>query len=115
MIKTMSIEAHHSIDIIKTFHGSLRRIYIIIITEILEIELELILQMTFKIINDSADFNELVFTLLMFDVYSQMTNINASLFIVIQKIITMKKAMKEVQKSVAFRQFNDVLNIQSNS
>jgi hypothetical protein len=77
-IKTISVETHHSIEMLKRYHDSLRRMYAIIMTEISSIDLEIALQMTFKVINDSIEFDELIFTLLMFDVYSRMIEINAS-------------------------------------
>lgn len=106
MINTVSIKAHHSIDIIKRHNNSLRRVYTIIIIEIFKIEFELALQMTFKIINNLTGFNELVFILLIFDVYSQINDMNALLPIIIQRIIKMRKMrqkIKEVRKSIAFR------------
>jgi hypothetical protein len=59
---------------IKRYHESLRRMYNIITTKILDIQLDLTLQMTFKTINDSIDLNELILILLVFDAYSRMIN-----------------------------------------
>ncbi len=67
----------------KHYHDSLRRMYAIITTEILNIDLEITLQMTFKIINDSIEFDNLIFTLLMFDVYSRMIEMNVLSFTII--------------------------------
>jgi hypothetical protein len=47
-IKTISVETHHSIEMMKRYHDSLRRVYAIITTEISNIDLEIALQMTFK-------------------------------------------------------------------
>jgi hypothetical protein len=63
-IKTVLVETHHSIKMMKRYHDSLRRIYSIITIEISGIDLELVLQMTFKAINDSAGFDDLIPTLL---------------------------------------------------
>ncbi len=71
-IKITSVEAHHSIDMIERYHDSLRRIYSIIVAKISEIDSNSTLQMTFKILNDFADLNDLISTLLMFDAYSRM-------------------------------------------
>jgi hypothetical protein len=68
-IKTIFVETHHSIEMMKRYHDSLRRVYAIITIEISNIDFEITLQMTFKVINDSIEFDELVFTLLVFDVY----------------------------------------------
>jgi hypothetical protein len=112
-IKTILVEAHHSIEIMKRYHDSLRRVYAITTTEISSIDLEIALQMTFKIINDSIEFDELLFTLLMFDVYLRMIEMNASSSTITQRAIAMRKAMKEVQKFIAIRQMNDALNTQN--
>ncbi len=84
--------------------------YAIITTEISSIDFEIALQMTFKVINDSIEFDDLIFTLLMFDVYFRMIEMNASSFTITQRAIAMKKTMKEVQKFIATRQMNDALN-----
>jgi hypothetical protein len=94
----------------KRYHDSLRRMYAIITTEISSIDSEIVLQMTFKVINDSIEFDELIFTLLVFGVYLRMIEMNVSLFTIIQRVIAMRKAMKEVQKSIATCQMNDALN-----
>jgi hypothetical protein len=114
-IKTILVETHHSIEMMKRYHDSLRRMYAIITIEISNIDLEIALQMIFKVINDSIEFDELIFTLLIFDVYSRMIEMNASSSTITQRAIAMKKAMKEVQKFIAIRQMNDVLNTRNDS
>jgi hypothetical protein len=109
-IKTALVETHHSIAMMKRYHDPFRRMYAIITTEISNIDLEIALQMTFKAINDSIKLDELIFTLLVFDVYFRMIEMNASSSTIIQRAIAMKKAMKEVQKFIATRQMNDALN-----
>ena len=76
-IKHVFIETHYLIDQIKRYHAFFCRIYIIIVTKVLNIDFEITLQMTFKIINDSINFNELIFTLFVFDVYFCMIELNA--------------------------------------
>jgi hypothetical protein len=109
-MKTIFVETHHSIEMMKRYHDSLRRIYAIITIEISNIDLEIALQMTFKVINDSIELDELIFTLLVFDVYLRMIEMNVSSFTITQRAIAMKKVMKEVQKFIAIRQMNDALN-----
>jgi hypothetical protein len=109
-IKTILVETHHSIKMMKRYHDSLRRIYTIITIEISSIDLEIALQMTFKIINDSIEFDELILILLVFDVYFRMIEINVSSFTIIQRVIAMKKNMKKMRKFNAIRQMNDALN-----
>jgi hypothetical protein len=94
----------------KRYHDSLRRVYAIITTEIANIDFEITLQMTFKVINDSIEFDDLILILLVFEAYSRMIEMNVSSFTINQRAITMRKAMKEVQKFIATRQMNDFLN-----
>ncbi len=106
----MSIETHHSIEMMKRYQDSLRRIYSIIAIEISDIDFEIVLQMTFKTLNDSIEFDELIFIWLVFEVYLWMIETNVSSLTITQRIIAMKKIMKEVRKFNAMRQMNDVLN-----
>jgi hypothetical protein len=115
IVKIVSIETHHSIEMMKRYHESLRRAYSIISTEISQIDLELILQMTFKVINDSIELNDLISTLLIFDVYLRMIEMNVPSSIITQRAIAMKKAMNEVRKFNAIRQMNDALNTRNES
>jgi hypothetical protein len=94
----------------KRYHDSLRRVYAIITIEISNIDLEIALQMTFKIINDSIELDVLILILLIFDVYSRMIEMNVSSFTITQRAIAMRKAIQEVQKFIAIRQMNDALN-----
>jgi hypothetical protein len=115
IVKIVSIETHHSIEMMKRYHESLRRAYSIISAEISKIDSELTLQMTFKTINDSIELNDLISTLLVFDAYSRMIEMNVSSSIIIQRAIVMKKTMNEVRKFNAIRQMNDVLNTRNQS
>jgi hypothetical protein len=115
IVKIVSIETHHSIEMMKRYHEPLRRAYSIISAEISEIDPELALQMTFKAINDSTGFNDLISTLLVFDVYPRMIEMNAPSSIITQRAIAMKKTMNEVRKFNASRQMNDVLNTRNES
>jgi hypothetical protein len=115
IVKIVSVEAHHSIEMMKRYHESLRRAYSIISAEISEIDSELALQMTFKTINDSIELNDLISILLVFNVYFRMIEMNVSSSIITQRAIVMKKTMNEVRKMHATRQINDALNIKNNS
>lgn len=72
-VKNALIEAHHSKGIVGYYHGLLRWVYSIIITEISSIQPDLVLQIAFKAIKDLVGPNELVSTLLIFGTYLQMT------------------------------------------
>ncbi len=110
IIKNAPIEVHHSIGMVERYHGPLRQVYSIITTEIPGIEPELALQMSFKAINDSVGPNRLVPTLLVFDAYPRMSELDASSASITQRATAIKKAMNEVRKCIASRQVNDVLN-----
>ncbi len=114
-IKIVSIESHHSIDMIERYHDSLRRVYAIIVFEILDIDSNSIFQIIFKTLNDSVDLNDLVFILLVFDDYFRMIEMNISFSTITQRSIAMRKTMKEVFKSIVSRQMNDVLNMRNDS
>jgi hypothetical protein len=75
-----------------------------------EIIKEMILQMTVKAINDTADPDELMLTLLIFDVYSRMRVMNSSTSSISQRAMIIEKAMIEMRKFRAERQVEDVLN-----
>jgi hypothetical protein len=109
-VKNVLVEAHYLIEMIERYHESLRRIYTIIIVEISDITLDLVLQMTFKAINDSVDSNKLVSTLIVFDVYSRMSDLDASSSTITQRAVTMRKIMKEIRKSMTTKQVNNALN-----
>ena len=113
--KIVFVETHYLINQIKRYHKSFRRIYTIIITEISNIDFELKLQKIFKIINDLIDFNELIFTLFVFDVYSRMIEMNVLFFIIIQRVVIMKKTMNEIKKHIVSRQIKNAFNIQNKS
>jgi hypothetical protein len=109
-VKTIFVETHHSIEMMKRYHDPLRRVYAIITIEISNIDLEITLQMTFKTLNDSIEFDDLIFILLVFEAYFRMIEIDVSSSTITQRTIAMRKAIKEVQKFIAIRQINDVLN-----
>jgi hypothetical protein len=109
------IKIHHLINMIERYHESFRRIYAIIIAKIFEIDLNSISQMSFKALNDSTDFDDLIFTLFMFDVYLWMIEINVFSSTIIQRFIVMRKTMNEIRKLIVTRQLNDALNIRNDS
>ncbi len=114
-IKTISIETHHSIEMMKRYHESLRRIYSIIIVEMLIINLEFILQMSFKTLNDLIKLDDLVPTLLMFETYLRMIELDASSSTIIQRVIVIKKTMNKIKRLITIRRVNDALNIRNES
>ncbi len=114
-INTISIKTHHSIDMIERYHDSLRKMYVIIIAKISNIDSNSTLQMTFKALNDLIELNELIFTLLVFEAYFRMIEMNVLSSTIIQQFIAMRKAMNEIRKSITARQMNDALNVRNDS
>jgi hypothetical protein len=70
------VEAHHLIGKLKRYYTIVRKAYNCITTKILGLNREMALQMSFKAINDSVSPNRLVFTLLVYGAYPQMTEYN---------------------------------------
>jgi hypothetical protein len=68
-VNIVSVETYHSIEMIERYHELFRRVYAIIVAKLFEIDSNSILQMTFKTLNDSINFDDLIFTLLVFDAY----------------------------------------------
>jgi hypothetical protein len=114
-MKTVSVETHHSVEMIKRYHESLRRVYSIIVTEISDIDFESALQTSFKTLNDSIESDDLILTLLMFDAYFRMTKNDASSSTITQRAIAMRKAMNEIKRFMTIRRINDALNIRNES
>jgi hypothetical protein len=76
-----------------------------------DISKEIILQMIVKAINDTVDLDELMLTLLIFDVYSRMHAMNSSISSISQQTMTIEKAMIEMKKFRAERQVADSLAV----
>jgi hypothetical protein len=114
-INTISIETHHSIDMIERYHDLFRKMYAIIIAKISNIDSNSTLQMTFKALNDFVELNELILTLLVFETYFRMIEMNVLSSSIIKRFVAMRKVMNEVRKSIVAHQMNDALNIRNDS
>ena len=68
------------------------------------------LQMTIKAVNDTAETNGLVFTLLIFDAYSRMHHLDLSAPNIMQRAVAISKAMSEMKKMMTKKQIRDALN-----
>ncbi len=75
-----------------------------------DISKEIMLQMIVKTVNDTAGSDELMSTLLIFDVYSRMHVMDSSISSINQRAMTIEKAMIEMRKFRAERQVADALN-----
>jgi hypothetical protein len=100
----------------KRYHAELRRAYQMIFENIdIDTSKEIVLQMTVKTVNDIADSDELMSTLLIFDVYSKMHIMNSSISSINQRAMTIEKVMTEIRKFRAERQVADALNTRNES
>ncbi len=80
IIKFVSIEAYWLINKVKRYHAELRRAYQMIFENLdIDINKKIMLQMIVKTINDTAHFDELMLTWLIFDVYSRIHVMNSSI------------------------------------
>ncbi len=114
--KAVLVEAHWSIDVMKRYHAELRRAYQMIFEDLAStISKEIILQMIVKAINDTVGSDELVFILLVFEAYLRMHVMNPSTSSIIQRAMTIEKAMIEIRKFRAERQIVDALNTRNDS
>ncbi len=116
IIKSISIEIHWSIDVIKRYHVKLRKVYQMILENLdneTDVIKKMMLQMIIKAINDTIDFDKLMLTLLIFDVYSRMHVMNSSISSINQRAMTIEKAMIEMRKFKVEQQVADALNIRN--
>ena len=68
-IKSVLVKAYNLISIVERYYGPLQRIYYIITSKILGINNNIVLQIAFKVINDSIGPDSLIPTLLVFRAY----------------------------------------------
>ena len=68
-------------------------------------------QMIVKAVNDTADDNDLILTLLMFDAYSRMQKFDFPSSIITQRADAIKKIMKKVRITRTQKQVSNALNI----
>jgi hypothetical protein len=73
-----------------------------------------VLQIIVKTINDTVESDDLVLILLIFKAYSRMHFMNLTTSSIIQRAITIEKAMIKIRKLRAERQIIDALNIRNN-
>jgi hypothetical protein len=99
---------------VKRYHAELRRAYQVII-ENLDISKKIVLQMIVKAINDTVGPDDLVLILLIFEAYLRMHVMDLSVSSIIQRTMTIEKAMIEIRKLRAERQVVDVLNTRNGS
>jgi hypothetical protein len=78
-VKIVLINAYNSVKIVKRYYGPIWWTYLIIMTEILNINKDIALQMAFKAINDTIRLNGLVLTLLVYGALPRMVKYDVPL------------------------------------
>ena len=120
----MPVEAHWSIEIVEKYHSIFRRTYLMIMKNLIVTSTDMTstsiirkmkLQMIVKAVNDTADDNDLISTLLMFGAYPRMQKFDFSSPIIIQRADAIKKTMKEMRIAKTQKQISDALNIRNES
>jgi transposase InsO family protein len=112
-LKTIPVEAHHSIGKVERYHTLVKRAYEIIIVELPDLDKDMALQMAFKAVNDSAGPDGLIPTLLVYGAYPRMSEFDAPAPTVTQRATAIRKAMEELAKVRAKRQVQDALNMRN--
>ena len=100
IVKNTHIEAHFFIGMVKRYHGSLQQVYSIVTPKIPGIKLDLVFQMSFKLIHNFMFPNGLDLTLLVFGIYPEMTELDTLSPSIIQYAMAIKKAKDEVWKYI---------------
>ena len=121
VIKSMFVKIHWSIEIVEKYHSMFCRAYLMIMKDLIVIDTSTSiikktgLQIAVKAVNNIADNNDLIFTLLMFGAYFRMQKFDSSFSIIIQRIDAIKKTMKKIRIIKTEKQISDALNIRNKS
>ncbi|KHJ30397.1 hypothetical protein EV44_g3379 [Erysiphe necator] len=111
--KTAPVESANSMGIVERYHKPLRRAYEIIKEDLgtnnsLE-QKAMVLQMVTKATNDTAGYDGIVPTLLVFGAFPRISNIDPPAPSIAKRAAAIRKAMLEVSKLRAKRQVTDAL------
>jgi transposase InsO family protein len=107
--KKVPIEAHNSIGKVEQYHGPLRRAYNILCAEDPSVSPESLLQIAVKAINDTAGPDGIVPTLLVFGVYSRVSETLPPVSALRQRALAIQKATEAVCKLYAACQVSEAL------
>jgi hypothetical protein len=110
-VKEVLVKAYNSVGLVERYHALLRRAYKIIKEELKNehIDKEMILQMAVKAVNDSAELDRIVLTLLVFGLYPRMTEIDPLSPIIAKRAEAIRAVTKEVRRLHVKRQVSDAL------
>lgn len=112
-VKTVPVEAHHSIGMVERYHVPLRRAYDIIQAEFPILNKHRVLQMAVKAVNDTAGPDGLAPTLLVFGTFPRMVDSDPPHPSIAQRARAIQKAMREVSKLHVVRSVNDALRLRN--
>ena len=107
---SVPVEAHHSIGLVERYYPLVRRVYQIILEELLDLSKETALQIAFKAINNTVGPDSIIPTLLVFRAYSRLVEGNTPSLTISYYTTILKKVIEEVYKLRAKRQVNNTLN-----
>jgi hypothetical protein len=97
-LKSVLIEAYNLVGIVERYYRLIRRAYQIISVELPNISKEMALQMAFKAINNIANPNSLILTLLVFGAYLRIVESDSLSLSVTQRASAIKRAMEAIRK-----------------
>jgi hypothetical protein len=114
-VKKVLVKAYNSVSQVKRYYTPLRHAYEIIQDKLKNkhINKEIILQIAVKAINNSAGPDGIVSTLLVFGVYSRLTEINPPLPLVTKRAKAICVITKKVRRFYAERRVKDALAIRN--
>jgi hypothetical protein len=104
------VEAHYSVGIIERYYNMVRRAYKIIITEIKGINKDIVLQIAFKVINDTTGPDRIVPTLLVYSALPRISEYDPPSPLVTQRSNTLRKAIEEIKRIRASHEVARALN-----
>lgn len=110
IVKNIPVEAQYFINMVEHYYKPLRQVYSIIIIKISGIQPNLVLEISFKAINNLVGPNRLVFTPLIYSTYPKKIKQDASSPSMIQCAVVIQKAMNENLKYTISQRINDIFN-----
>ena len=110
--KCIPVEAHHSVGLVERYHLPIRRAYTIITEELKSQNTteDMRLQMAVKAVNNTAGYDGLVPTFLVFGAYPRISSSDAPSTTTLERARVIKMTMNEVAKFHAKRQVTDALH-----
>jgi hypothetical protein len=112
-VKKVLVKAYNSVGLIERYYALLRRTYEIIKKELKNkhINKKIILQIAVKAVNNSAEPDRIVLTLLVFSLYPRITKIDPPLLIIAKRAKAIRAVTKEVRRLHAKQQVSNALAI----